>query len=758
MQLLTQKGKIEKIAVLFFLSFFLSVNSYAQINVGGAPISSLMEMNDSYNTVTMPSFDVQRFLNEDAALASYNDMPYRYGKIFETDYNLNNSGTWETLSDGSRIWRLMIRSENAMSINLAFKNFQMPKGATFFVYNPNKNFVYGAFTSLNNADDKQFATTPVPGNEIVLEYYEPEYSAGQGSLTVSQVVHAYKDILGFNSVLEVPCNVNIICPVGQPWVEQKRSVTRITFNQGGSGYLCTGSLVNNTDTNRLPYYLTAQHCETDNHSTMMFYFNYESPTCVGTTGALNQTMTGASLKAQNFATDFKLLLLNNTVPAAYNAYFNGWDRSGANPQNETAIHHPGGANKKISVDLNPASNDNGFGGRLASGFWAVFWDIGMTEGGSSGCPLYDQNKRVIGQNLGGTPANCDNPQSVYKTFGKFSESWAYGGNSTNQLKNWLDASNTNVMTLDGMNDLVGVAPAANFSSNVQTLPIGGGIVDFYDFSTNDPQTYSWSFPGGTPSTSTARNPTGISYTATGFYTVSLTATNSFGSNMKTVTNFIKVEGVPMNSVTLLSPPNNTTVIVSPNDPSLYNFVWSSASPSATVSYKFKIKKAGPAAETIFPSNNNGLDSVSSFRLSFLDSLAGTLGISSGDSATCIWRVTAFNGVDSISTAQIIVKLRRTTVGINQLSSEVPTGYTLYQNYPNPFNPSTSIKFDLVKNGIVKLVIYDAVGKAVKTLIDNALPTGSYEYTFNAAGLASGIYYYRISANDFSSVKKMLLIK
>ncbi|MBL0109308.1 MAG: hypothetical protein IPP52_19065 [Ignavibacteria bacterium] len=69
------------------------------------------------------------------------------------------------------------------------------------------------------------------GNEIVLEYYEPVYSAGLGSLTVSQVVHAYKDIMGFNSVLELPCNININCPIGAPWVEQKRSVSRITFNQ-----------------------------------------------------------------------------------------------------------------------------------------------------------------------------------------------------------------------------------------------------------------------------------------------------------------------------------------------------------------------------------------------------------------------------------------------------------------------------------------------------------------------------------------------
>ncbi|MBL0109309.1 MAG: hypothetical protein IPP52_19070 [Ignavibacteria bacterium] len=145
--------------------------------------------------------------------------------------------------------------------------------------------------------------------------------------------------------------------------------------------------MNNTQNDRASYYLTAQHCQTDNFSTMVFYFNYEASTCSGTSSPLNQTLTGSTLKAQNFDTDFQLLLLNNSVPAAYNAYFNGWDRSGAGPQNQTAIHHPGGAIKKISYDVNPAATSSGFGGRLTNGFWQVIWDFGDDRGGSSGCPF-----------------------------------------------------------------------------------------------------------------------------------------------------------------------------------------------------------------------------------------------------------------------------------------------------------------------------------------------------------------------------------
>ena len=452
-----------------------------------------------------------------------------------------------------------------------------------------------------------------------------------------------------------------------------------------------------------------------------------------------------------------MLLLNNSVPAAYNAYFNGWDRSGAGPQNQTAIHHPGGAIKKISYDVNPAATSSGFGGRLTNGFWQVIWDFGMTEGGSSGCPLYDQNKRVIGQNLGGTPAQCENPQAVAKVFGKFSESWSHGGNSTNQIKDWLDPNNTGVSTLDGIDAVTGIAPVANFTSNTQSLPIGGGSVDFYDLSSNGPTSWSWSFPGGTPSTSNVRNPTGITYTTTGPYTVSLTATNAFGPNLKTVTNYITVAGAPLNAFAQTAPAPNTTIPVSQTDPSLFQFKWTSSNPSPTVTYKLKIKKAGPSPEILYPSDNNGLDTVKSLRRSFLDSLATTLG-TTGDSVLCLWRVTAYNGLDSVSTSQIIMTIRRNPIGINQISSLVPEKLKLYNNYPNPFNPETNIRFDITRSQNVKLRIFNMLGEEQAVILDQNISPGSYNVSFNAANLSSGMYLYRLETEGYSETKRMVLVK
>lgn len=121
------------------------------------------------------------------------------------------------------------------------------------------------------------------------------------------------------------------------------------------------------------------------------------------------------------------------------------------------------------------------------------------------------------------------------------------------------------------------------------------------------------------------------------------------------------------------------------------------------------------------------------------------------------------GIDSAVTIPIfnpIVETARwtTTSGINQLGSEVPVSYNLYQNYPNPFNPSTSIVFDIVKTGLVKIVIYNMIGEEIEVLHNSSLTPGKYRIDFHGENLSSGIYYYRIEANDFVSVRKMLLIK
>ena len=89
---------------------------------------------------------------------------------------------------------------------------------------------------------------------------------------------------------------------------------------------------------------------------------------------------------------------------------------------------------------------------------------------------------------------------------------------------------------------------------------------------------------------------------------------------------------------------------------------------------------------------------------------------------------------------------------------MPKEFKLFQNYPNPFNPVTNIKFDIVKAGIVNLKVYDVQGREISILVNDNLSPGTYETTWDASALPSGIYFYRLQTKDFSGSKRMILVK
>jgi hypothetical protein len=113
--------------------------------------------------------------------------------------------------------------------------------------------------------------------------------------------------------------------------------------------------------------------------------------------------------------------------------------------------------------------------------------------------------------------------------------------------------------------------------------------------------------------------------------------------------------------------------------------------------------------------------------------------------------TGFQALNSITISQ-------QTVGIQTISAEIPKSFKVYQNFPNPFNPSTNIQFDIVKSGKVRLEIFDISGRSITTLLNSKLEAGRYQVTFKSNGLSSGVYFYRITADEFSDVKRMLLVK
>lgn len=210
---------------------------------------------------------------------------------------------------------------------------------------------------------------------------------------------------------------------------------------------------------------------------------------------------------------------------------------------------------------------------------------------------------------------------------------------------------------------------------------------------------------------------------------------------------------------ILSPPNLSTIETSPGNSSIHRFVWQKTGTHPSLRYKFKIRKVGGGAvDFIYDSDNGGADTAISLRNSFLDSLAVMIG-TVGDSIRCSWRGWAYNGYDSTQSANsFLVTLKRTSIGVNVISTIVPEKFNLENNYPNPFNPATVINFDVAKAQNVKISVYDLTGREISILVNEQLQPGKYRVSFNGTNVSSGVYYYRMEADDFRMTKKMLLIR
>jgi len=441
-----------------FIASLLSSSLFGQVTDLGGPKSSNsdIQFHSLQTSIVMPDFDLQTVLETNAINSANKVGPYMFGYEHIVSHNLSNSGEWEILQNGDRVWRLKVQSPGALSINLIFSDFWMPEGAHLHIYNFKKEMIEGAYTSFNNNDGNTLGTDLLKGDAVTIEYFEPAAQSGNGRLQLGMVVHGYKDInnwYGLKINESDACNMDAICPDGYIVGDQIRSVARITAGGG----LCSGTLLNNVAEDGTPYFLTANHCNPSNMGSGIFKFNYNSSICASqsssssTLNNINNNINGSSFKAKKADSDFGLIELNSIPPASYNAYYSGWDNSGDIPTKAVGIHHPSGDVKKISFDDDALQSAAGLSS-VANSEWRIeAWERNTTtEGGSSGSGLFDQNNRIVGQ-LHGGQASCAN--SINDYYGKFSMSWTGNGsnNASQRLQNWLDPQNTGVTSIDGWN-------------------------------------------------------------------------------------------------------------------------------------------------------------------------------------------------------------------------------------------------------------------------------------------------------------------
>jgi hypothetical protein len=463
--------------LLFFA--FLPFFAFCQLSEGGVPLSF---------SRALPSQDVQAVSIDPPSAASVDQiireasLPYRFAVNIPVDYSILNSGII-TLKDGIIVWRLSLKTSGAKAISLYFDRFRIPEGGRFFVYNPSRTRLLGAFTARNNNSFGTFATSIIPGDGIILEYNAPS-GLSLPDLNVSELAYAFR---GFpeaegssQQAFSETCEVNVNCPEGANWQRQKRGVVKIQVKDSTGSRLCSGSLINNTRNDGTPYVLTANHCGSAARpidlSQWIFYFNYETSECFPTNpNPSYETLLGAAFKAHGndytIGSDFYLVKLTEQIPDSVHAYFNGWSRvETPGSPNGTGIHHPAGDYKKISTYTDSLVTGY-YSGNPNPCYWKVVWAAtenghGVTEGGSSGSPIFNSEGQIVGTLTGGD-SDCSRLTGP-DYYGKFSWHWdKNGSDSTKVLKCWLDPDSTGLTIMDGW--ALGI-PAAAEKGNISIFP------------------------------------------------------------------------------------------------------------------------------------------------------------------------------------------------------------------------------------------------------------------------------------------------
>lgn len=455
---------------IIFLLFLLPIATTGQISRGGIPIQIQKLKSTSFNTdlVIMPAFDNLKMRGLNSITDQNMLKPFRFAHSFDVSLNPNNSGTWYNTTQVN-VWQLRIRSSGAFSLNLIFDQYKLPENARLFLISENTGEIKGAYTSDNNSEKHLFAVEPIAGDELLVQYEEPVNAPFRGELQIAKVAHDYVGIvtkdhrpLGISG----SCNVNVNCDLANGSENVRDGVCRIIIE---GTEICTGTMLNNTALDGTPYVLTANHCiksEIQAQSSI-FLFNYESPYCASIDGDVSHSLSGSSLKASFDSLDFALVRLNNVPPANYRSYLVGWNRKNVAPSSSICIHHPLGDIKKISIDNDAAVTSKFNISYHPKGFWNVQqWEYGVTEQGSSGSPLFDQNKQLIGTLTGGS-SGCPPGLPNNDYFEKFALAWDYRKENNKQLKVWLDPLSSNVEKLDGMaaNSAVALcSPVTNFKN------------------------------------------------------------------------------------------------------------------------------------------------------------------------------------------------------------------------------------------------------------------------------------------------------
>ena len=410
---------------------------------GGSPFEPVALPIEIVDVVELTGLNYQMLADEDAEFDAQG-LPMRIGINATVHITPENYGTWEHLDGGRMLWRLRVLVPGVEHLSFGFSRFNMPLSATMIIAGLDGTDATKQFTTASATPKGTLWTRVIRADEVMLECVldQSDRRAFESGVELVSIGKGYR---GFKSAdrdqTSGACNIDVRCPQGDPWWCEIDSVAGYTSVHGGQTWLCSGGLINNTNQDSDYLFLTANHCYVyaNNDDTMVLYWNYQNSTCrtpgSGESGGegdglQSQTTNGATVLVSRASCDMKLVRLTGQPPAAYGVTWAGWSRT-TSPTVGAGVHHPSGAAKRISIPSSVADQGQ---------YWRVYWAAGITEGGSSGSPLFDADHRIIGQLYGGL-SSCQ-AQDEWDDYGSsLVDAW-------DLLSPYLDPAGTNQMTLD----------------------------------------------------------------------------------------------------------------------------------------------------------------------------------------------------------------------------------------------------------------------------------------------------------------------
>lgn len=349
--------------------------------------------------------------------------------------------------DGMMVWSHRFTAPNAVSLNFGFSKFHMSPNARVEIRSTDFSQAIRPFTADDNNAARELWTPIIMSDDVTVELTVPAAEFAQVEFEVGTVGQGFRTFAQ-KTAKAGECNIDVVCSEGDGWRKEINAVAVIST--GGSRF-CTGFMVNNTSNDRTPYFMTADHCRINARTatSLVTYWNYQTKQCGGArNGELGQFNTGSVYISGSRKSDFALVKLNKAPEAAWGVTYAGWDRSGTDASQAIAIHHPNTDAKSISFENDPTQVTTYLGDQVpgdGTHVRVVDWDMGTTEPGSSGSPLFNQDHRVIGQLHGGW-ASCESQTSDY--YGRLYTSWEGDGTPASRLKDHLDAANLGSMVTD----------------------------------------------------------------------------------------------------------------------------------------------------------------------------------------------------------------------------------------------------------------------------------------------------------------------